>query len=78
MHAQHDELHASIDAHLRRQRQVRAMLRRHEEHILGLWRERVDVPHCRYCGKPIIAGDDVFDVETMRAARACVDHFAPF
>ena len=54
------------------------MLRRHEEHVLGLWRERAGVPHCRYCGKPIIEGDDAFDVEQMRAARACVNHFAPF
>ncbi len=73
-----EELHASIAAHLRRQRQVRAMMRRHEEHVLGIWRERAGVPHCRYCGKPIEAGDDIWDVEDLRQARACVDHYAPF
>jgi len=39
---------------------------------------RAGVPHCRYCGKAITVGDDAFDVEQLRAARACVDHFAPF
>ena len=49
-----------------------------DERILAIWYERAGVPHCRYCGKPITEGDDAFDVEQMRAARACVDHYAPF
>jgi len=73
-----DELHAAIAAHLRAQRRQLAATGERDERILALWRERCAVPHCRYCGKPITVGDDAFDVEQLRAARACVDHFAPF
>ncbi len=73
-----DELHAAIAAHLRAQRRQLAETGAREAAILGIWRDRVGVPCCRYCGKPITAGDDAFDVEQMRAARACVDHYAPF
>jgi hypothetical protein len=73
-----DELHASIAAYLRAQRRQPAETGERESAILGIWRERCAVPCCRYCGKPITAGDDAFDVEQMRAARACVDHYAPF
>jgi len=76
--AQHEDLHAAIAAHLRAQRPHLAETGERDERILALWYERRGVPHCRYCGKPIIAGDDAFDVEQMRAARACVDHYAPF
>jgi len=69
-----DELHAVIVEYLRQQRRLTSS----EAGILGIWRERYAVPHCRYCGKPITEGDDAFDVERMRAARACVNHFAPF
>jgi hypothetical protein len=68
-----EELHAAIAAYLDRQR-----LRERESRILAIWRERCAVPRCRYCGKPITEGDEAFDVEQMRAARACVDHYAPF
>ncbi len=73
-----EELHAAIVAHLRAQRRQLAETGERESAILGIWRERCAVPRCRYCGKPITAGDDAFDVEQMRAARACVDHYAPF
>lgn len=73
-----EELHAAIAAHLRAQRRQLAETGERDEQILAIWYERAGVPHCRYCGKAIVAGDDAFDVETMRAARACVDHFAPF
>jgi len=66
-----DDLHAAIAAYLRR----------HNPHLLTPSPPPVsllDVPRCRYCGKPIAQGNDAFDVEQMRAARACVDHFAPF
>ena len=69
-----DELHAVIVEYLRQQRRSTAS----EAGILGIWRARCAVPHCRYCGKAITQGDDAFDVEQMRAARACVDHYAPF
>ncbi len=65
------ELHVATTAHLRR----------HNPRYLTPSPPPVpllDVPHCRYCGKAITAGDDAFDVEQMRAARACVNHFAPF
>ena len=64
-----DELHAAIAAYLRRQRE-------HERALLALWRERCDVPRCRYCGKPIAEGDDLWGVEYLRQARACADHYA--
>ena len=73
-----DDLHAAIVAHLRAQRRQLAETGAREAAILASWYERAGVPHCRYCGKPITAGDDAFDVEQMRAARACVNHFAPF
>ncbi len=73
-----DALHASIATHLRAQRRQFAETGERESAILAIWRERARVPHCRYCGKAITAGDDAFDVEQMRAARACVDHYAPF
>ena len=73
-----DELHAAIAAHLRAQRRQLAETDEREAAILGIWRERCAVPRCRYCGKAITEGDDAFDVEQMRAARACVNHFAPF
>jgi len=73
-----DELHASIAAHLRAQRRQLAETGEREAAILGIWRERCAVARCRYCGKPITEGDDAFDVEQMRTARACVDHYAPF
>ncbi len=73
-----EELHATIAAHLRAQRRQFAETGEREAAILDIWRERAGMPHCRYCGKPITAGDDAFDVEQMRAARACVDHYAPF
>jgi len=38
----------------------------------------LDVPRCPYCGKPIAEGDEAIDVELMRQARACVDHYVPF
>lgn len=72
-----DELHAAIAAHLRLHRQFVPDPAR-DERILAIWHERAGVPRCRYCGKAITAGDDAFDVEQMRAARACIDHFAPF
>lgn len=90
MSTQHNELHAAIAAYLRAQPRplmdeefdatphVGGLVRYSEERILAIWHERVGVPYCRYCGKPITEGDDAFDVEQMRAARACVDHFAPF
>lgn len=72
------ELHAALAAHLRAQRRQFAETGERDERILALWYERAGVPHCRYCGKAITAGDDAFDVEQLRAARAGVDHFAPF
>ncbi len=73
-----DELHAAIAAYLHRAARVQSLKRRHEAAIMAIWYERAAVPHCRYCGKPIIEGDDAFDVEQMRAARACVNHLAAF
>jgi len=69
-----DELHAVIAEYLRQQRRLAVS----EAALLAIWYERCGVPYCRYCGKAITEGDDAFDVEQMRAARACVDHFAPF
>jgi len=73
-----EELHAAIAAHLRAQRRQFAETGEREAGILAIWRERCAVPRCRYCGKPIAEGDEAFDVELMRQARACVDHYAPF
>ncbi len=73
-----EELHAAIAAHLRAQRRHLTETGERESAILALWYERAGVPRCRYCGKAIIEGDDACDVEQMRAARACVDHYAPF
>jgi hypothetical protein len=71
-----EELHAAIAAHLRAERQRRVCAI--EEPILATWRERWDVLRCRYCGKSIAEGDDLWDVEYLRQARACADHYAPF
>lgn len=74
-----DELHASIAAHLRRQRQVRAMLRRHEEHILGLWRERCAAPRCKICGAAVDDDDNrLYNLDDMQAVRECALHYTPF
>ena len=73
-----DELHAAIATHLRAQRRQVAATGERDERILAIWYERSAVPRCRYCGKPIEAGDDLWDVEDLRQARACGDHFAPF
>ena len=66
-----NDLHAAIAAYLRK----------HNPRVITPCPPPVpllDVPRCRYCGKPITTGDDAFNVEQMRAARACVDHFASF
>lgn len=73
-----EELHAAVAAHLRAQRRHLAETGERDERILGIWYERAGVPHCRYCGKPIAVGDDIWDVEELRQARACGDHYAPF
>ena len=73
-----DELHAAIAAHLRAQRRQVAERQQRDARILAIWRERCDVPRCRYCGKAIAEGDDLWDVEYLRQARACADHCAPF
>jgi len=73
-----DELYAAIAPHLRAQRRQPAETGECDERILAIWYERSGVAHCRYCGKPLTEGDDAFDVTQMRAARACVNHFAPF
>ncbi len=74
-----DEMHASIDAHLRRQRQVWAMMGRHEAHIFGTWRERSTVPRCKICGATI--GNDkgqLYNLADMLTVRQCREHYRPF
>ena len=61
-----DELHAEIVAHLR------------DARILAIWRERCDVPRCRYCGAPVDDDGGLFDLADLRARRACHLHYAPF
>lgn len=74
-----EELHAAIAAHLRRQREVQAMMGRHEEHILGLWRERCAVPRCKVCGAAIEDDDDgLYNLADMRQVRECHLHYASF
>lgn len=73
-----DELHATFATHLRAQRRHLAETGERDERILAIWRERSGVPHCRYCGKPIAVGDDIWEVEDPRQARACSDYYRPF
>jgi len=74
-----EELHAAIAAHLRRQRQVQAMMRRHEEHVLGLWRERCAVPRCKVCGATVDDDDGgLYNLADMQLRRQCAAHYCPF
>lgn len=73
-----DDLHAAIAAHLRARRRQAAEPHQRDDRILARWYERCETPRCRYCGKPITEGDDLWDVEYRRQARACADHYALF
>ncbi len=78
-----DELHAAIAAYLRGQRRTTEVRRPHAESerevtILALWRDRCDVPRCRFCGRAIVDGDELIPVTQLRAARVCVEHAGAF
>jgi hypothetical protein len=34
--------------------------------------------YCRYCGRAILSGDGLFELEPLQVDRACVDHYVPF
>ncbi len=71
-----EELHAAIADYLRDQRPITETER--EATILGLWRDRCNVPCCRFCGRAIVAGDEMIPVTQLRAARACTEHSVAF
>lgn len=78
-----EELHGRIAAYLRGQRRTAEVWRPHAESareamILGLWRDRCDVPCCRFCGRAIVDGDELISVAQLRAARVCVKHAGAF
>jgi len=78
-----DELHDRIAAYLRGQRRTTEVRRpraetEREATILGLWRDRCDVPRCRFCGRAIVDGDELIPVTQLRAARVCVEHAGAF
>jgi len=78
-----DDLHAAIAAYLRGQRRATEVRRpvaeaEREATILGLWRDRCDVPCCRFCGRAIVDGDGLIPVAQLWAARVCVEHAGAF
>jgi len=78
-----EQLHAAIAAYLRGQRRTIEVRRpraeaEREATILGLWRDRWDVPCCRFCGRVIVDGDGLIPVAQLRAARVCVEHAGAF
>ena len=73
-----DELHAAIAARLRRQRRQVAEDQQRDNRSLAIWRERCDVPRCRYCGAPVDDDGGLFELADSRARRACHLHYAPF
>jgi len=78
-----DELHDRIAAYLRGQRRTTEVRRpraetEREATILRLWRDRCDVPCCRFCGRAIVDGDELIPVTQLRAARVCVEHAGAF
>jgi hypothetical protein len=73
-----DDLFAAIAAHLRRHNQ-----RLGQPLVERVWPEAVQayggqVLHCRRCGAAIEDGGGLFDVEKLRAERACHMCYAPF
>jgi len=78
-----DELHAAIAAYLRGQRRTTEVRRpraetEREATILAIWRDRCDMPRCRFCGRAIVDGDGLIPVTQLRAARVCVEHAGAF
>ncbi len=78
-----EELHKQIAAYLRGQRRTAEVRRpraevEREAQILALWRDRCDVPCCRFCGRAIMAGDELIPLAELRAARVCVEHAGAF
>jgi len=55
------------------------MLHRHEEQILGIWRERCAVPHCTICGE-VIDDDEgsLYNLADLLTVRECREHYVPF
>lgn len=74
-----EELHATIAAYLRGQRQRSAVTREGEGAILGIWRERCAVPRCKVCGAPVDDDDGgLYNLQDMRQMRQCARHYIPF
>ena len=73
-----DDLFAVIAAHLRRhnRRPGRAPI---ERVWTGTLRRHGGPPvYCRHCGRPILSGDGLFELEELREDRSCADHYIPF
>lgn len=71
-----EELHDRIAVYLRGQRRIADVER--EARILGIWRERCDVPCCRICGRPISDSAGLYDLAQLRAERVCAEHSVAF
>ncbi len=78
-----EELHAAIAAYLRGQRRTTEVRRpraesEREARILGIWRERAEVPRCVVCGRPVDDDGGLFNLADMQLRRQCAEHYCPF
>lgn len=73
-----DDLFAEIRIYLafHNDRLRRAPVRRGSSR--ALWDYSGQQVYCKVCGRPITSGEGLFDVEKLRADRACADHYVPF
>ena len=73
-----DDLFAAIADHLRRYNQ-----RLEPAPTERVWRETVRAfssaaVYCRHCGKAIVSGEGVFELESLWEDRSCAEHYIPF
>lgn len=75
-----DDLFAAIAAYLRERNSRLTAERAPVERVWSgsLRAYTGQAVYCRICGRPITSGEGLFDVEKLRADRACVDHYIPF
>ena len=75
-----DDLFAAITAFLREHNSRVPVDRAPIERVwTGALRRYGGLPvYCRYCGRPILGGDGLFELEELREDRACAEHHVPF
>ena len=78
-----DEIFAAIAAYLRERNPrltvERAPVERVWRDSLRPWRPSAGpMVYCRCCGRAILSGEGLFDLEKLREDRACAEHYIPF